>query len=113
MVRIKEGKKNERPTPSYNSRLSMEVDQFVMTAVTPEILAADDVETPSDYLIFNLTQPLGPGKGYFVSTDDRNQPITSFYQQDVRQLKIAYKPPPEDADTRRVVVADFEVSECH
>ena len=109
LVRIKEGKQNERPSPSYNARLSMEVDQFVMTAVTPDVLAAEDVETDSDYLIFNISKPLLPGEGHFVSTDDRNQPITSFYQRDVRQFKIAYKPPPEDSDQRRVVVAEIQV----
>jgi hypothetical protein len=56
MVRINEGKENERPTPAYNARLSMEVDQFVMTAVTPDILAAEDVETDSDLLIFNISR---------------------------------------------------------
>nr|KAG5696526.1 hypothetical protein BaRGS_021062 [Batillaria attramentaria] len=109
LVRIKGGKKNERPTPSFNSRLSMEVDQFVMTAITPDILSAEDVETDSDYLIFNVTQPLPPGDGHFVSTDDRNQPITSFYQRDLRQFKIAYKPPSEDSDKRRVVAVELEV----
>ncbi|XP_076467569.1 extracellular matrix protein 3-like [Babylonia areolata] len=109
MVRIQEGKQNERPTPSFNSRLSMEVDQFVMTALTPDILAAEDVETDNNNLIFNLTQPLLPGQGHFVSTDDRNQPITSFYQSDVRQFKIAYKPPAEDSDERRVVMVEVEV----
>lgn len=109
LVRIKEGKKNEKPTPSYNARLSMEVDQFVMTAITPDILSAEDVETDSDFLIFNITKPLPPTEGHFVSTDDRNQLITSFYQRDLRQFKIAYKPPSEDSDMRRVVAVELEV----
>ncbi|KAL8607296.1 hypothetical protein ACOMHN_047627 [Nucella lapillus] len=109
LVQIKEGQQNERPTPSFNARMSLEVDQFVMTALTPDILAAEDVETDNNNLIFNITQPLLPGQGHFVSTDDRNQPVTSFYQSDVRQFKIAYKPPREDSDKRRVVVAEIEV----
>ncbi|XP_012944318.1 extracellular matrix protein 3 [Aplysia californica] len=109
LVRILDGKENERPSPEFSAKLSMEVDQFVMTALTPDVLAAEDVETPSDFLIFNITKPLAPGEGYFVSTDDRNQLITSFYQRDIRDLKIAYKPPEEDSDVRRVVFIDMQV----
>ncbi|XP_076446552.1 LOW QUALITY PROTEIN: extracellular matrix protein 3-like [Babylonia areolata] len=108
LVRIKEGNENEKPAPAFDARLSMEVDQFVMTALTPEILAAQDAETDPDLIIFNVSKPLLPGEGHFVSTDDRSQPITSFYQRDLRQLKIAYKPPSDDSDQRRIVVVEFQ-----
>ncbi|GFR88166.1 FRAS1-related extracellular matrix protein 2-like [Elysia marginata] len=109
LVRILEGKENVRPTPGFNAALRMEVDQFVMTAITPEFLAAEDVETIPELLIFNITKPLNPNEGHFVSTDDRNQIITSFYQKDVQDLKIAYKPPAHDANVKRLFLAEMEV----
>ena len=98
-----------RPSPDANAALQMEVDQFVMTAITPDFLAAEDVETPPELLIFNVTKPLNPGEGHFVSTDDRNQIITAFYQRDILDLKIAYKPPAQDADVKRKFLAEMEV----
>ena len=68
-----------------------------------------DTETDSDLLIFNISKPLLPGEGQFVSTDDRMQPIKSFYQRDIRQFKIAYKPPSDDSDQKRYVAVEFQV----
>lgn len=109
MVRITGGSENTRPYPTFNSLLVMEVDQFVMTAITPEILWAEDVETSDDDLVLNITQVLGVGEGVIVSTDDHNQPVSSFYQRDVRDLKIAYKPPSSDSDTQRIFQIEMEV----
>ncbi|XP_008295897.1 FRAS1-related extracellular matrix protein 2-like isoform X2 [Stegastes partitus] len=109
MIRIKEGEENTPPKPSFVSMMMMEVSQFVMTALTPDMLAAEDAESDSDELIFNITSPLSYEEGYIVSTDDRNLPITSFYQRDLRDLKIAYKPPSLDSDTERIFQLEFEV----
>ncbi|KAK2828336.1 hypothetical protein Q5P01_019370 [Channa striata] len=109
MVRIKEGEENTPPKPSFVSMMMMEVSQFVMTALTPDMLAAEDAESDLDELIFNITSPLSYEEGYIVSTDDRNLPITSFYQRDLRDLKIAYKPPSLDSDTERIFQIEFEV----
>lgn len=109
LVRILGGRENEKPTPDFTSKLNLEVNQFVMTAITSEVLSANDIETPTDLLIFNVTKPLKPGEGYFVSTDDRNQIITSFYQRDIRDIKIAYKPPPEDSDVPRKFTVEMQV----
>ena len=109
LVRILEGKENVKPSAAFSADLRMEVDQFVMTAITPQFLAAEDVETPAELLIFNVTKPLNPGEGHFVSTDDRNKVITSFYQRDVQDLKIAYKPPARDANVKRKFLAEMEV----
>ncbi|XP_060744060.1 FRAS1-related extracellular matrix protein 2b [Tachysurus vachellii] len=109
MVRIKEGEENTPPKPSFISMMMMEVDQFVMTAITPDMLAAEDIESPPDDLIFNITSPLSFEEGYIVSTDDRNLPITSFYQGDLKDLKIAYKPPSEDSDAERIFQIEFVV----
>ncbi|XP_062275712.1 FRAS1-related extracellular matrix protein 2b isoform X3 [Scomber scombrus] len=109
LVRIKEGEENTVPKPSFVAMMMMEVDQFVMTAVTTDMLAAEDVESNPDELIFNITSPLSYEEGYIVSTDDRNLPITSFYQGDLKDLKIAYKPPAVDSDTERIFQIEFEV----
>lgn len=109
LVRIKEGEDNTPPRPSFVAMMMMEVDQFVMTAITTDMLAAEDVESNFDELIFNITSPLSFEEGYIVSTDDRNLPITSFYQGDLKELKIAYKPPAVDSDTERIFQIEFEV----
>lgn len=109
LVRIKEGQDNTAPKPSFVAMMMMEVDQFVMTAITTDMLAAEDIESNPDELIFNITSPLSFEEGYIVSTDDRNLPITSFYQGDLKDLKIAYKPPAVDSDTERIFQIEFEV----
>ncbi|XP_055082728.1 FRAS1-related extracellular matrix protein 2-like isoform X2 [Periophthalmus magnuspinnatus] len=109
MIRIKEGEENTPPKPSFVSMMMMEVSQFVMTALTSDMLAAEDAESNPDELIFNITSPLSYEEGYIVSTDDRNLPITSFYQRDLRDLKIAYKPPSLDSDTERIFQLEFEI----
>ncbi|KAM9333818.1 FRAS1-related extracellular matrix protein 2a [Pholidichthys leucotaenia] len=109
MIRIKQGEENSPPKPSFVSMMMMEVSQFVMTALTPDMLAAEDAESDPGELVFNITSPLSYEEGYIVSTDDRNLPITSFYQRDLRDLKIAYKPPSLDSDTERIFQLEFEV----
>ncbi|XP_071379709.1 FRAS1-related extracellular matrix protein 2b [Centroberyx affinis] len=109
LVRIREGEENTAPKPSFVAMMMMEVDQFVMTAITTDMLAAEDIESNLDDLIFNITSPLSFEEGYIVSTDDRNLPITSFYQGDLKDLKIAYKPPAVDSDTERIFQIEFEV----
>ncbi|XP_033942134.1 FRAS1-related extracellular matrix protein 3 [Pseudochaenichthys georgianus] len=109
MVRIKEGAENTGPRPSFVAMMMMEVDQFVMTAITSDMLAAEDVESDPDDLIFNITTPLNPEQGYLISTDDQNLPITSFYQRDIKDLKIAYKPPSDDSEIERIFQLEFEV----
>lgn len=66
-----------------------------MTAITSDMLAAEDAESASDDLIFDILTTLTPDQGDIISTDDQNQPITSFCQRDVEDLKIAYRPPAE------------------
>ncbi|XP_072547608.1 FRAS1-related extracellular matrix protein 2b [Salminus brasiliensis] len=109
MVRIREGEENTAPKPSFVAMMMMEVDQFVMTAITPDMLAAEDVESAHNDLIFNITSPLSFEEGYIVSTDDRNLPITSFYQGDLKDLKIAYKPPSVDSESERIFQIEFVV----
>lgn len=109
MIRIKKGLQNSPPKPSFAAMMMMEIDQFVMTALTSDMLAAEDTESDPDDLIFNITTPFSFEEGYIVSTDDRNLPITSFYQRDIKDLKIAYMPPSMDSDTERIFQIEFEV----
>ncbi|ROT78785.1 putative FRAS1-related extracellular matrix protein 2-like isoform X1 [Penaeus vannamei] len=108
-VRLRAGKANTPPTVSYESLLLMDVNQFVMTALTPSIVTVLDEETPLERLIFNVTKALGYGEGMLVSTDDQNLAVSSFYQRDIRDLKIAYKPPAEDSNAKRTFEVEFEV----
>ncbi|KAF6084066.1 FRAS1 related extracellular matrix 2 [Phyllostomus discolor] len=109
LVRIRGGTENTAPKPSFVAMMMMEVAQFVLTALTPDMLAAEDAESPPDLLIFNLTSAPQPGQGYLVSTDDRSLPLSSFTQRDLRLLKIAYQPPSEDSDQERVFEFELEV----
>uniref|UniRef100_A0A8D1XWP0 FRAS1-related extracellular matrix protein 2 n=1 Tax=Sus scrofa TaxID=9823 RepID=A0A8D1XWP0_PIG len=109
LVRIRGGTENTAPKPSFVAMMMMEVDQFVLTALTPDMLAAEDAESPPDLLIFNLTSPFQPGQGYLVSTDDRSLPLSSFTQRDLHLLKIAYQPPFEDSDRERLFELELEV----
>ncbi|XP_038617794.1 FRAS1-related extracellular matrix protein 2 [Tachyglossus aculeatus] len=108
LVRIRGGARNTPPRPSFVAMMMMEVDQFVLTALTPDMLAAEDAETPGDLLVFNLTSPFQPGQGQLVSTDDRDLPLSSFSQRDLRLLKVAYQPPAEDADRERLFELELE-----
>ncbi|XP_048388259.1 FRAS1-related extracellular matrix protein 2-like isoform X1 [Stegostoma tigrinum] len=107
VVRIRGGADNTAPKPSFVAMMMMEVDQFVLTAITPDMLAAEDTESEPGELVFNITSP--PPLGSVVSTDDRHLPITSFYQRDLQELKIAYQPPAADSDHERIFQIEFEV----
>lgn len=108
-VRIYGARKNQRPMASFKASEFMSVDQYVTKLITTDVLDAEDVETNADYLIFNITQPLGQGEGCIVSTDDPHTPITSFYRKDIKDLKIAYKPPSQMARLKSPLEVVFEV----
>ncbi|KAI5930317.1 FRAS1-related extracellular matrix protein 2 [Manis javanica] len=109
LVRIRGGAENTAPKPSFVAMLVVEVGQFVLTALTPDVLAAEDAEAAPDLLVFNVTAPLPPGQGCLVSTDDRSLPLSSFTQGDLRLLKVAYQPPSDAADRERLFELELEV----
>ncbi|XP_010188146.1 PREDICTED: FRAS1-related extracellular matrix protein 3, partial [Mesitornis unicolor] len=111
-VRIREGADNTPPKPSFLALLMMEVDQFALTALTLDMLAAEDVETPPDLLVFNLTSPWPSDprqQGFLLSTDDPSCPLIAFSQQELRELKIAYQPPTVDSEQERLFQVEMEV----
>lgn len=98
---------NTPPKPSFISLMMMEVSQFVMMAITNDMLAAEDLESHPDALIFDVVS--APEQGIIISTDDPNQVVSSFYQRDLKDLKIVFRPPAEDSDLERILHAEFEV----
>ncbi|XP_074087677.1 FRAS1-related extracellular matrix protein 3 [Macrotis lagotis] len=116
LVRIQEGAENTPPRLSFGALMMMEVDQFVLTALTLESLAAEDLESNSDDLFFNiLNSPTAlpeshRQQGYLINTDNpTGQPVASFTQRDLRELKIAYQPPTDDSNQERLFQLEMEV----
>ena len=108
LVRIRNAQVNQSPTRALAALYVLEVNQFILTAITPDIIGIEDAETPAGELIFNITRPLEDGQGAIVSTDDRNLPLQAFRQQDVTDLKIAYSPPTDGSDVKRFFEVYFE-----
>ena len=93
IVRIMGARSNQRPLASFQSSQTVDVNQYTIAPITFDILEAFDSETDKSEIIFNVTKALQREEGSLVNTDDPYQPLTAFYQGDIEQLKIAYRPP--------------------
>lgn len=102
IIRILGARVNDRPTASFQASNSLEVKDQSLGAVTRSILAAVDLETSDEEIIFNVSKPLKEGEGQLINLDDPYQTVTAFYQRDVQRLKIAYRPPTINHRTSRM-----------
>ena len=104
-VHIRPGEPNRKPGVHEDSNLILVANQYILTALTKEILLAVDEESDPNELIIELDEQ--PEHGHFISTDDRTRPILSFYQIEVHDHKIAYQPPADDSDNERLSRVSF------
>jgi len=91
----------------------MDADEFILTTVEPSVMSATDEETPDELLVFNISRPLGRNDGFFVNVKDHTRPITSFLQEDLVNLNIAYMPPPVSFSQRKVGYPSSHLSTLH
>ncbi|XP_059163073.1 FRAS1-related extracellular matrix protein 1-like [Physella acuta] len=112
-IHIKGAFQNSPPHASFFNMNMMDVDQFVLTPITPSIISAEDYETKKKHLIFNITKPFGEGKGYLVHLDNHAKPIHSFLQDDLVNNRIAYRPPSVSYPDQRVYDSEFVVFDSH
>lgn len=108
-VLIEPGFPNLPPKASFSGMYLMDVDQFIITAITPAVLSAIDSETPSDELIFNISKPLLQHQGSIVHLSDHTRSITSFRQRDLNNFDIAYKPPARSFKDRQMFEIGFVI----
>ncbi|XP_050400427.2 FRAS1-related extracellular matrix protein 1 [Patella vulgata] len=112
-IYIKGAIPNSPPRSSDMSLSMMDVDQFVLSTIIPGIIQAEDYETPNSQLVFNISKNFGDGKGYFVNINDQSTQITSFYQDDLDNHRIAYRPPNVSYTTQRHYEAELVVFDSH
>lgn len=106
-INIRAAPKNEPPNVDPQAELKLYVDQFILTAVTRDVLFGKDYETDSRLLVVEFDDQ--PKNGFFVSTDDRSRPITSFYQSELLDNKIAFQPPQAGSDYDRLLSVNFRI----
>ncbi|XP_062583418.1 FRAS1-related extracellular matrix protein 1-like [Saccostrea cucullata] len=112
-IHIKGALPNSPPRSSFLSIYMMDVNQFVLSTLLPGVISAEDYETDSKDLVYNITSLPGGNGGYFVHLDDHTIPIDSFVQDDLEHHRIAYQPPSTSLSERRVFQAQFTVSDSH
>ncbi|XP_035698595.1 FRAS1-related extracellular matrix protein 1-like isoform X3 [Branchiostoma floridae] len=107
------GMPNTPPKGSFGAMYILDVDQFILSTITPSTLSAEDMESQSSKLVFNISKPLTEEQGYIVHLDDHTKPIMSFSQADINSLMIGYKPPNTSYQERKVFEVEFTIYDSH
>jgi len=112
-IHIKGALPNTPPRSSFMSMYMMDVDQFVLSTILPDVITAEDYETPDSQLVYNISRFPTDDEGYFVNLDDHTTPITSFTQADLTSHRIAYQPPNINYSKKKIVETEFTVFDGH
>ncbi|XP_047126620.1 FRAS1-related extracellular matrix protein 2 isoform X2 [Hydra vulgaris] len=93
-VRIYGVPENKPPIINYDdAQYSLNVDRLSLTVITSNIIKAEDKQANFDSILFNVTSKYEPNEGFLVHIEDPERPLTTFYQREIKDFKIAYKPP--------------------
>ncbi|XP_032163780.1 FRAS1-related extracellular matrix protein 1 isoform X2 [Mustela erminea] len=106
-VYIRAGFPNQIPRAAFMAMFTLEVDQFILTSLTPSVLDCEEDETPKPLLVFNITK--APLDGYVTHLWDHTRPVSSFTWKDLSDLQIAYQPPNSSHSVRRHYELEVEV----
>ncbi|XP_033613629.1 FRAS1-related extracellular matrix protein 1-like [Fukomys damarensis] len=106
-VHIRAGIPNQSPRAAFMSLFILEVDQFILTSLTPSVLDCEEDETPKPLLVFNITR--APLQGYVTHLLDHTRPVSSFTWKDLSDMQIAYQPPNNSHSERRHYEVELEV----
>ncbi|XP_074642151.1 FRAS1-related extracellular matrix protein 1-like [Tubulanus polymorphus] len=104
---------NMPPKASFMSEYLLDVGEFVLTVISPNIMTATDNETPRASLVYNVSRPLLPGQGHLVNLADQTQEISSFVQADLANRNIAYQPPNISYTDRTDFSIEFTIFDSH
>ncbi|NWU97249.1 FREM1 protein, partial [Upupa epops] len=110
-VKIKGAVPNQIPKAAQTAKFFLEVDQFILTAITTTIIDAEDNETQKSLLVFNITKPLP--QGFITHLSDHTKPVGSFTWKDLSDMFIAYQPPNNSYTERRNYEMEFEVHDLY
>ncbi|XP_057262243.1 FRAS1-related extracellular matrix protein 1 isoform X5 [Pezoporus wallicus] len=110
-VQITGGAPNQIPKAVPMAKLTLEVDQFILTTITTTTVDAEDNETPKSLLVFNITKP--PPRGFITHLSDHTKPVGSFTWKDLSDMLIAYQPPNVSHTERRNYEVEFEVHDFY
>ncbi|XP_032736459.1 FRAS1-related extracellular matrix protein 1 [Lontra canadensis] len=106
-IYIRAGFPNQIPRAAFMAMFTLEVDQFILTSLTPSVLDCEEDETPKPLLVFNITK--SPLDGYVTHLWDHTRPVSSFTWKDLSDLQIAYQPPNSSHSVRRHHELEVEV----
>ncbi|CAI5682307.1 unnamed protein product [Oreochromis niloticus] len=110
-VQITGATPNQPPKPAYMSMFILEVDQFILTALSTATLDAEDEETPKQLLVFNITT--APQDGFITHLSDHTRPVSSFTWLDLNDMLVGYQPANFSHNQRRNYEVEFEVHDFY